>query len=122
MGNLHLYTNGTLGDIDGIQVSESSSGTPRIILAALRGLTSKSIPICIRSSNYMSYIIKISLGGNNVDKLWISYDGVTWIKSMFFFSIGLTNQVFYMKTSILDDEDYGFEDSNYVDIKYWNQV
>lgn len=115
---IHLYTDATLEMADGTLITEVVVGSPKVILQALRGVSTTPIPLGIRASVGDCYIVKVFPVGTNASTIFLSKDLTVWSSYLTFVTVSNGNQIFYVKTLVGEDEDYGDDLSNYLQVNY----
>lgn len=122
LASVHLFTAATVGAIDGIQVAETLNENTKIILSGLRGLYSNVQNLGIRSDSLSCFFVKLTSMGNNASKIFLSTNGSTWRNSITLFEVKDVNTIFYIKTLFDENEDYGNDITNWLQIDFLARV
>ena len=122
MATAALYINRpTAGGVDGDAVTESEQGSPKMVLAAQRGLWSLALPIAVRSSNGSVYLARVTPKGPKAGQIRLSYNGENWLSPgsfVFFEQVATVNTLFYAQSYIEEEAEYVDDLTNYLELSY----
>ena len=93
----------TAGGTDGDLVTTANP----ILLAANRGTVSAPVTVAVRGDSVHHYLCNVLASGTNAERVHLSLDGVNWSQVVMLHQIATTNSLVYLRTDVLEDEDYG---------------
>ena len=122
MATAALYINRpTAGGVDGEAVTENEQGSPKMVLAAQRGLWSLALPIAVRASGESVYLVRITPKGPKSGRIRLSYNGADWLSAgafVFFEQVSTVNTLFYAQSYIEEESEYVDDLTNYLELSY----
>jgi hypothetical protein len=115
-----IVYNGTVttGGTDGKPVTPDNP----ILVSADRGTVSETQSFALRATGPLHFLCKIKVTGKDADKVQLSFDGVTWSQSLFIEQADTVNRLFFLRTVVGEEEDYGDNTTVSLQLDYYQPV
>jgi hypothetical protein len=115
-----IVYNGTVtaGGTDGNPITQDNP----ILVSADRGTVSETVNLALRATGSLHFLCNIKVTGKGAEAVQLSLDGVTWSQSLFIHQVDTINRLFFLRTVVGDEEDYGDNTTVSLQLDYYQPV
>ncbi|SHJ12723.1 hypothetical protein [Propionispora hippei] len=115
-----IVYNGTVttGGTDGKPVTQDNP----IVVSADRGTVSEALNLALRATGPFHFLCNIKVTGKDAEAVQLSLDGVTWSQNLFIQQADTVNRLFFLRTVVGDEEDYGDNTTVSLKLDYYQPV